>query len=240
GAATPTGPRTGCPGGGAATPGLNTRSCGPRRNAASASPGGTSVTAASRSRPSRTSSSTSALTLAPPLIAAPRRAGDANRRRARGGGGFPDVPGKPLALLLRLGFAKLKVRCEPAPEGDRAMRGDLERDPVGVELERLCAERGNWLMATAIALTGDRADAEDLLQTALERLLRHRRGISGTEAYLRRTLYNLAADGWRRRGAWQRKIPILRAEHLRGGAGAAAPRTGTVGPRGGVGGLLRP
>ena len=48
--------------------------------------------------------------------------------------------------------------------------------PVGAELERLCAERGNWLMATAIALTGDRADAEDLLQTALERLLRHRRG----------------------------------------------------------------
>jgi len=100
--------------------------------------------------------------------------------------------------------------------------------PVGAELERLCAERGNWLMATAIALTGDRADAEDLLQTALERLLRHRRGITGTEAYLRRTLYNLAADGWRRRGAWQRKIPILRAEHLRGGAGTASDGTATV------------
>ena len=110
------------------------------------------------------------------------------------------------------------------------MRGDLERDPVGAELERLCAERGNWLMATAIALTGDRADAEDLLQTALERLLRHRRGITGTEAYLRRTLYNLAADGWRRRGAWQRKIPILRAEHLRGGD--SARRHGHGGPAG--------
>jgi RNA polymerase sigma-70 factor (sigma-E family) len=108
------------------------------------------------------------------------------------------------------------------------MRDDLKRDPVGAELERLCAERGNWLMATAIALTGDRADAEDLLQTALERLLRHRRGVTGTEAYLRRTLYNLAADGWRRRGAWQRKIPILRAEHLRGGAGAAPDGTATV------------
>ena len=108
------------------------------------------------------------------------------------------------------------------------MRGDLERDPVGVELERLCAERGNWLMATAIALTGDRADAEDLLQTALERLLRHRRGITSTEAYLRRTLYNLAADGWRRRGAWQRKIPVLRAEHLRAGVGTAPDGTATV------------
>ena len=119
------------------------------------------------------------------------------------------------------------------------MRGDLERDPVGAELERLCAERGNWLMATAIALTGDRADAEDLLQTALERLLRHRRRITGTEAYLRRTLYNLAADGWRRRGAWQRKIPILRAEHLRGGAGAAPDGTATVDQRDELVQLLR-
>jgi len=108
------------------------------------------------------------------------------------------------------------------------MRGDLERDPVGAELERLRAERGNWLMAIAIALTGDRADAEDLLQTALERLLRHRRGITGTEAYLRRTLYNLAADGWRRRSAWQRMIPVLRAEHLRAGAGTAPDGIATV------------
>ena len=111
--------------------------------------------------------------------------------------------------------------------------------PVGAELERLCAEQGNWLMATALALTGDRADAEDLLQTALERLLRHRRRITGTEAYLRRTLYNLAADGWRRRGAWQRKIPILRAEHLRGGAGAAPDGTATVDQRDELVQLLR-
>jgi hypothetical protein len=68
------------------------------------------------------------------------------------------------------------------------MRRDLERDPAGEELERLLAARGNWLMAAAIALTSDRADAEDLLQAALERLLRHRRGtITDTEAYLRRT-----------------------------------------------------
>jgi RNA polymerase sigma factor (sigma-70 family) len=133
-----------------------------------------------------------------------------------------------LALLLRLGVSDTEGVVWASTGRDRAMRGDLERDPVGAELERLCAERGNWLMATAIALTGDRADAEDLLQTALERLLRHRRGISGTEVYLRRTLYNLAADGWRRRGAWQRKIPILRAEHLRGGAGAAPDGTAAV------------
>jgi RNA polymerase sigma-70 factor (sigma-E family) len=102
------------------------------------------------------------------------------------------------------------------------MRRDLERDPVGAELERLCAERGNWLMATAIALTGDRADAEDLLQTALERLLRHRRDITGTEAYLRRTLYNLAADGWRRQGAWRRKLAVIGASDPAGEADVMA------------------
>lgn len=77
-------------------------------------------------------------------------------------------------------------------------------------LERLLADRGNHLMRAAIALTGSRAEAEDLLQDALERLLRHwRRVESDPEAYLRRTLYNLAADGWRRRGSWRRRLPLL-------------------------------
>ena len=40
--------------------------------------------------------------------------------------------------------------------------------------------------------------AEDLLQSALERLLRHWAALDGDpEAYLRRTLYNLATDGYR-------------------------------------------
>jgi RNA polymerase sigma-70 factor (sigma-E family) len=117
---------------------------------------------------------------------------------------------------------------------------DLERDPVGRELERLVAERGNWLMAIALALTGNRADAEDLLQAALERLLRHRRGITtGTEAYLRRTLYNLAADDWRRRGTWHRKIPLLRAEHTRAGVGTAPDDTAKVDQRDQLVRLLR-
>jgi RNA polymerase sigma-70 factor (sigma-E family) len=109
------------------------------------------------------------------------------------------------------------------------MRRDVEHDLAGGELERLLAERGNWLMAIALALTGERVDAEDLLQAALERLLRHRRGLAiSTEAYLRRTLYNLAADNWRRRGAWRRKVPVLRTEYLRGGAGTAPDDTGLV------------
>jgi RNA polymerase sigma-70 factor (sigma-E family) len=80
------------------------------------------------------------------------------------------------------------------------------------DLERFVAERGDRLMRIAVALTGSQPEAEDLLQTALERLLRNRRGVADLESYLRRTLYNLAADGWRRRGAWRGKLPLLRVQ----------------------------
>jgi RNA polymerase sigma-70 factor (sigma-E family) len=84
------------------------------------------------------------------------------------------------------------------------------RRPARDEVERLLAERGEHLMRAAVALAGNRSDGEDLLQAALERLLRHWGRIEGdAEGYLRRTLYNMAADGWRRRGAWLRKLPLI-------------------------------
>src|ERR1700760_356357 len=92
----------------------------------------------------------------------------------------------------------------------------MARDPAGPQLEQLLAERGSSLMAAAIALSGSRQDGEDLLQAALERVLRKPRHIDDdVEGYLRRVLYNLAADGWRRRGTWKQKLlPVLRAETL--------------------------
>jgi RNA polymerase sigma-70 factor (sigma-E family) len=90
----------------------------------------------------------------------------------------------------------------------------MARDGAGAQLEQLLAERGSSLMAAAIALAGSRQDGEDLLQAALERVLRKPRQVEGdAEGYLRRVLYNLAADGWRRRGTWRQKlVPVLRAE----------------------------
>jgi RNA polymerase sigma-70 factor (sigma-E family) len=90
------------------------------------------------------------------------------------------------------------------------------------ELERLLTERGDHLMRTAVLLTGNREDSEDLLQAALERLLRRGRRIDSPEGYLRRTLYNLAADGWRRQGAWHRKLPVIRASDPAGAADLTA------------------
>jgi RNA polymerase sigma-70 factor (sigma-E family) len=95
-----------------------------------------------------------------------------------------------------------------AEQGRRAGHGRQDLD-----LERLLSERGDQLIRAAIALTGSRPEGEDLLQAALERVLRHPRQVeSDPEGYLRRTMYNLAADGWRRRGNWQRKLPMLRMQ----------------------------
>jgi RNA polymerase sigma-70 factor (sigma-E family) len=90
----------------------------------------------------------------------------------------------------------------------------VRRDPDHAGLELFLAEHGERLLRIAIALTGSRADGEDLLQAALERLLPHWRTITTDTAasYVRRTLYNLAADGWRRRGAWRRAFPLLRIQ----------------------------
>jgi RNA polymerase sigma-70 factor (sigma-E family) len=89
----------------------------------------------------------------------------------------------------------------------------MGRDRDQGSLERLLEVRGHYLMCAAVALTGNRVDGEDLLQAALERLVRNwRRARADPEGYLRRTMYNLAADGWRRRGRWRDRLALLRAQ----------------------------
>jgi RNA polymerase sigma factor (sigma-70 family) len=89
----------------------------------------------------------------------------------------------------------------------------LAQDQWIENLEQLLAERGQGLMRTAFLLTGSVEAGEDLLQTALERMLRHGGRLDGNpEGYLRRTLYNLAADGFRRQGRWRRKLQLLQAD----------------------------
>jgi RNA polymerase sigma-70 factor (sigma-E family) len=67
-------------------------------------------------------------------------------------------------------------------------------------LEALVAERGSALLGSAVLLTGSRAAGEDLLQAALERLMRSWGRVGeDRERYLRRTMYHLAVDQWRQR-----------------------------------------
>jgi RNA polymerase sigma-70 factor (sigma-E family) len=88
----------------------------------------------------------------------------------------------------------------------------MEPGRAVADLELFLAERGKPLLRTAILLTGSREAGEDLLQAALERLLGHWRTIEGSpEGYLRRTLYHLAADGWRRQRAWRKQLTLLQS-----------------------------
>ncbi len=64
------------------------------------------------------------------------------------------------------------------------------------------AARGHALLRTAYLLTGDQQLAEDLVQTALEKTIRHWGSISSSaavESYVRRTMYREQVSTWRRR-----------------------------------------
>ena len=90
-------------------------------------------------------------------------------------------------------------------------------------LEELLVVKGKHLLHTAVLLAGSQDDGEDLLQAALERVFRRWRTIRGNpEGYLRRTLYHLAADGWRRQQAWRARLGLL------GQPGAQPDETGSV------------
>ena len=89
----------------------------------------------------------------------------------------------------------------------------MVRDQRVENLEQFLAQRGQALLRTAVLLTGSIEAGEDLLQGAIERLLRRGRRLDGDpEGYLRRTMCNLATDGYRRQGRWRRKLLILQAE----------------------------
>jgi RNA polymerase sigma-70 factor (sigma-E family) len=109
-----------------------------------------------------------------------------------------------LRLVLRTWFANWEeTREETWMAADRST----------AELEQFLAERADHLLRTAVLLAGGREAGEDLLQTAVERLLRRWRRFDGDpEGYLRRTLCNLAIDGKRRAGRWRQKERLLRTD----------------------------
>jgi RNA polymerase sigma-70 factor (sigma-E family) len=83
-------------------------------------------------------------------------------------------------------------------EGDGSHKGIAMRSSRYDGLDEYVALRGTRLLRTAILLTGSREAGEDLVQQALERLVRHWSRIEGDpEGYLRRTMARLAIDRWR-------------------------------------------
>ncbi|MEE1927899.1 SigE family RNA polymerase sigma factor [Streptomyces sp. TRM 70351] len=87
------------------------------------------------------------------------------------------------------------------PAGERERHAG-EPDPAELEFSAYVRERRASLYATAYHLTGDRFEAEDLLQSALFSTYRAWHRISDKAAvggYLRRTMTNLHISAWRRR-----------------------------------------
>lgn len=83
---------------------------------------------------------------------------------------------------------------------------------MSTSFEDLVAARAPALLRTAVMLTGNRADAEDLLQTTLLQAHRHRDALvrmSAPAAYLRRILVNAHLQGLRARGRRPTLAPAL-------------------------------
>ncbi len=77
-------------------------------------------------------------------------------------------------------------------------------------LDQLVRERGPALFGYAYVLTGNSADAEDLVQTALVRTFRTGRasqGIDSTHAYVKRAITTAFIDGGRRSKARPQRAP---------------------------------
>lgn len=86
----------------------------------------------------------------------------------------------------------------------------MEHDESG--FSTFVRERGLGLLRFATAVTGDRHQAEDILQAVLERAYPRWTKIAAhgdPEWYLRRSIVNAAKDGWRRK---KRYPEILEAE----------------------------
>jgi RNA polymerase sigma-70 factor (sigma-E family) len=76
------------------------------------------------------------------------------------------------------------------------MTSDARRD-----FDEYVRARSHRLFRTAMALTGHRHDAEDLVQTVLARSLRHWSSIRrDPDAYVLRAMYRQRASWWRRPG----------------------------------------
>jgi DNA-directed RNA polymerase specialized sigma24 family protein len=76
----------------------------------------------------------------------------------------------------------------------------MPKDSRYNDLTAFLAARGDAMLRTAVLLAPGREAGEDLLQEALERLLRKWHTVDGDlEGYLRRIMYNRAVDGWRAR-----------------------------------------
>lgn len=86
----------------------------------------------------------------------------------------------------------------------------MDRDRARASFEEFTTARWAGLVRVAYLLTGHRQDAEDLLQSALERVALRWHTLDEPEAYTRKVLYTQAISRWRRLGS--RPVEALMAD----------------------------
>ena len=80
---------------------------------------------------------------------------------------------------------------------------------LGEDFDEFVVAASPGLLLLALRLSGDRGDAEDLLQTALWRVARNWPVSGGNPVgYARRVIVNLQTDSWRRRRHGHREISV--------------------------------
>jgi RNA polymerase sigma-70 factor (sigma-E family) len=96
----------------------------------------------------------------------------------------------------------------------------LRKGRTRAEFERFAAVHADGLLRSAYLMSGDRGEAEDLVQECLLRLARiwpRVRSMEHPGAYARRVLFNLALDGGRKRTRRQGELQAAQTPHCRDG-----------------------
>lgn len=92
----------------------------------------------------------------------------------------------------------------------------LRRGRTRAEFERFAAIHADGLLRSAYLMSGDRGEAEDLVQECLLRLARRWprvRSMEHSGAYARRVLFNLALDGGRKRTRRRGELQAVGTPH---------------------------
>ncbi|MBQ0022508.1 MAG: sigma-70 family RNA polymerase sigma factor [Prevotellaceae bacterium] len=92
---------------------------------------------------------------------------------------------------------------------------NTETEQLLAELERIVAERQDWLFRFAYMRIGNREDAEDVVQEVLLgvfRRLREKTKVESVEQYLIRSISNACTDYFRRKPL--KIVPLDKAKHI--------------------------
>jgi RNA polymerase sigma-70 factor (sigma-E family) len=128
--------------------------------------------------------------------------GAAHQKRIGHGPGRPAEPRRAKADPVSAGRSRPSAAASLSPPKPRPASGSGTEGSVDVEVHEFVVSRGRSLLHSAYLLTGNLADAEDLVQSALAKTYQAWNRIEDRKAldgYVRRAMVNTHISWWRRR-----------------------------------------